>query len=122
MCLIDIGGGTTDVAVFCQGAIRHTAVVPIAGDRITRDIAVVLRTPTKDAEEIKIRYACAVPALVAGKEDIKVAGGGQSRRPGSVAANSGRSGASALRGDLSVRADKNFVAAALSRRWLRVSY
>ena len=72
VCLIDIGGGTTDVAVFCQGAIRHTAVVPIAGDRITRDIAVVLRTPTKDAEEIKIRYACAVPALVAGKEDIKV--------------------------------------------------
>ena len=72
VCLIDIGGGTTDVAVFCNGAIRHTAVVPIAGDRITRDIAVVLRTPSKDAEEIKIRYACAVPALVAGTEDIKV--------------------------------------------------
>ncbi len=72
VCLIDIGGGTTDVAVFCHGAIRHTAVVPIAGDRITRDIAVVLRTPSKDAEEIKIRYACAVPALVAGTDDIKV--------------------------------------------------
>ena len=72
VCLIDIGGGTTDVAVFCNGAIRHTAVVPIAGDRITRDIAVVLRTPSKDAEEIKIRYACAVPSLVAGTEDIKV--------------------------------------------------
>ena len=72
VCLIDIGGGTTDAAVFCQGAIRHTAVVPIAGDSVTRDIAMVLRTPTDDAEEIKIRYACAVPALVAGKEDIKV--------------------------------------------------
>ena len=62
VCLVDIGGGTTDIAVFTHGAIRHTAVIPIAGDQITNDIAMALRTPTKDAEEIKIRQRCAARA------------------------------------------------------------
>jgi cell division protein FtsA len=56
VALVDIGGGTTDVAIFREGAIRHTAVIPIAGDQITNDIAMALRTPTPDAEEIKLRY------------------------------------------------------------------
>jgi cell division protein FtsA len=56
VCLVDIGGGTTDMAVFTNGAIRHTAVIPIAGDQITNDIAMALRTPTKDAEDIKQRF------------------------------------------------------------------
>ena len=60
VCLVDIGGGTTDIAVFNDGAIRHTAVIPIAGAQVTNDIAVALRTPTQNAEEIKIRYACAL--------------------------------------------------------------
>jgi len=60
VCLVDIGGGTTDVAIFTGGAIRHTAVIPIAGDQITNDIAMALRTPTKDAEDIKIKYGCAL--------------------------------------------------------------
>ena len=59
VCLVDIGGGTTDIAIFTEGAIRHTAVIPIAGDQVTNDIAMALRTPTQYAEEIKIRYACA---------------------------------------------------------------
>ncbi len=73
--LIDIGGGTTDIAVFTEGAIRHTAVIPIAGDQITNDIAVVLHTPTLlDAEEIKRRYGVAMPALVDPAETIDVSG------------------------------------------------
>ncbi len=63
VCLIDIGAGTTDLAVFTDGAIRHIAVIPIAGDQITNDIAVGLRTPTKHAEDIKIRYACTHSSL-----------------------------------------------------------
>jgi cell division septal protein FtsQ len=59
VCLVDIGGGTTDVAVFVHGAIRHTAVIPIAGDQLTNDIAIALRTSTQDAEDIKIRYGVA---------------------------------------------------------------
>ena len=51
VCLVDIGGGTTDIAVFTEGAIRHTAVIPIAGDQVTNDIAMALRTPTQNAEE-----------------------------------------------------------------------
>src|ERR1700675_2144970 len=56
VCVMDIGGGTTDIAVFTGGAIRHTAVIPIAGDQVTNDIAMTLRTPTKDAEELKLRH------------------------------------------------------------------
>jgi cell division protein FtsA len=63
VCLVDIGGGTTDIAVFTGGAIRHTAVIPIAGDQITNDIAMALRTPTQDAEDIKIKHGCALRQL-----------------------------------------------------------
>jgi cell division protein FtsA len=72
VCLVDIGGGTTDIAVFTDGAIRHTAVIPIAGDQVTNDIAVALRTPTQNAEEIKIKYACALAQLATPDETIEV--------------------------------------------------
>ena len=72
VCLVDIGGGTTDIAVFTEGAIRHTAVIPIAGDQVTNDIAVALRTPTQNAEEIKIKYACALAQLATAEESIEV--------------------------------------------------
>jgi cell division protein FtsA len=63
VCLIDIGGGTTDIAIFSEGAIKHTAVIPIAGDQVTNDIAVALRTPTLNAEQIKRKHACALTQL-----------------------------------------------------------
>ncbi len=72
VCLVDIGGGTTDIAVFIDGAIRHTAVIPIAGDQVTNDIAVALRTPTQYAEEIKMKYACALRQLAHEDDDIEV--------------------------------------------------
>ena len=72
VCLVDIGGGTTDIAVFTEGSIRHTAVIPIAGDQVTNDIAVALRTPTQHAEEIKIKYACALTQLASADETIEV--------------------------------------------------
>ena len=72
VCLVDIGGGTTDIAIFTEGAIRHTAVIPIAGDQVTNDIAMALRTPTPYAEEIKIKYACALASLAGENETIKV--------------------------------------------------
>jgi cell division protein FtsA len=72
VCLVDIGGGTTDIAVFTGGAIRHSAVIPIAGDQVTNDIAVALRTPTQHAEDIKIRYACALRQLANPDESIEV--------------------------------------------------
>ncbi len=72
VCLVDIGGGTTDIAVFAEGAIRHTAVIPIAGDQVTNDIAVALRTPTQYADEIKIKYACALRQLANADETIEV--------------------------------------------------
>lgn len=73
VCLVDIGGGTTDIAVFTEGSIRHTAVIPIAGDQVTNDIAMALRTPTEHANEIKIKYACALTQLAGPNETIKVA-------------------------------------------------
>lgn len=76
VCMVDIGGGTTDIAVFTEGAIRHTGVIPIAGDQVTNDIAMALRTPTDHAEEIKIRYACALTQLASPGEMIKVPGVG----------------------------------------------
>jgi cell division protein FtsA len=76
VCLVDIGGGTTDVAVFTHGAIRHTAVIPIAGDQITNDIAMALRTPTKDAEDIKQRFGCALSQLADPQEMVEVPGVG----------------------------------------------
>ncbi|TBW56250.1 cell division protein FtsA [Marinobacter halodurans] len=72
VCVVDVGGGTTDIAVFTGGAIRHTAVIPIAGDQVTNDIAMALRTPTQNAEEIKIKYACALTQLAGADETIKV--------------------------------------------------
>ncbi|MDF1818893.1 MAG: cell division protein FtsA [Immundisolibacteraceae bacterium] len=72
VCLVDIGGGTTDIAVFIGGAIVHTAVIPIAGDQVTNDIAVALRTPTQFAEQIKLKYACALAQLATTDETIEV--------------------------------------------------
>ena len=76
VCLVDIGGGTTDVAIFREGAIRHTAVIPIAGDQITNDIAMALRTPTQEAEELKLRHGCALRQLADAGESIQVPGVG----------------------------------------------
>lgn len=76
VCLIDIGGGTTDIAIFYKGAIRHTAVIPVAGDQVTNDIAMALRTPTQHADEIKIKYACAVAQMVDPEQSISVPGMG----------------------------------------------
>ena len=77
VALVDIGGGTTDIAIFNNGAIRHTAVIPIAGDQITSDIAMALRTPTPDAEEIKIQYGMAKQTLANPNEQIDVPGIGE---------------------------------------------
>jgi len=75
--LVDIGGGTTDIAIFAEGAIRHTAVIPIAGDQITSDIAMALRTPTPDAEDIKVRHGIAKQVLADPHEMIEVPGLGE---------------------------------------------
>jgi cell division protein FtsA len=72
VCLVDIGAGTTDLSIYTQGAIRHTAVLPIGGDQVTNDIAQFVRTPTANAEEIKIRYACALAQLATAEETIQV--------------------------------------------------
>src|SRR5436190_376258 len=74
VCLVDIGGGTTDLAIFTHGAIRHTAVIPIAGDQITNDIAMALRTPTAEAETIKTRHGVALRQLADPNEMIEVPG------------------------------------------------
>ena len=74
VALVDIGAGTTDVAIFTNGAIRHTAVIPIAGDLITSDIAMALRTPTKDAEEIKIESGFAKQMLADPEVQVEVPG------------------------------------------------
>jgi cell division protein FtsA len=77
VCLLDIGGGTTDIAIFTHGAIRHTAVIPVAGDQITNDIAMALRTPTSDAEAIKIRHGVALRQLADPNQMIEVPGIGE---------------------------------------------
>lgn len=74
--LVDMGGGTTDIAIFTEGAIRHTAVIPIAGDQVTNDIAVAFRTPTQFAEQIKVKHACALRQLASPDEMIEVPGVG----------------------------------------------
>ncbi|MCB1906233.1 MAG: cell division protein FtsA [Rhodocyclaceae bacterium] len=76
VCLVDIGAGTTDIAVFTRGAIRHTAVLPVAGDQITNDIAMALRTPTAEAEEIKIHHGVAMHTLADPEDMIEVPGVG----------------------------------------------
>ncbi len=77
VCLIDIGGGTSDIALYAGGAIRHTAVIPIAGDQVTNDIAMTLRTPTKEAEELKVRFGCALRQLADANDIIEVPGVGE---------------------------------------------
>jgi cell division protein FtsA len=77
VCMVDIGGGTTDIAIFTEGAIRHTGVIPIAGDQVTNDIAMALRTPTDNADEIKIKYACALTQLASAGDMILVPGVGE---------------------------------------------
>ncbi|KTD52588.1 cell division protein FtsA [Legionella quinlivanii] len=72
VCVLDIGGGTTDIAVFAEGAIQYTAVIPIAGDQVTNDIAMALRTPTKAAEAIKVNHACALPEFANADEMLEV--------------------------------------------------
>ncbi len=72
VCMVDIGGGTTDIAIFTEGSIRHTGVIPIAGDQVTNDIAMALRTPTMYAEDLKIKYACALAKLTGADETIQV--------------------------------------------------
>ncbi|MBI5270083.1 MAG: cell division protein FtsA, partial [Burkholderiales bacterium] len=74
VAVVDIGAGTTDVAIYTGGSIRHTAVIPIAGDLITSDIAMALRTPTKDAEEIKVEYGVAKQLLADPSEQVEVPG------------------------------------------------
>ena len=114
VCLADIGGGTTDIAVFTGGAIRHTAVIPIAGDQITNDIAMALRTPTKDAEEIKQKFGCALRELAEPGTTVQVPGvgerasrqlsrqtlgrGDRAARRGTVFADPGRAAPQRLRG------------------------
>ena len=77
VCIVDIGGGTTDIAIFTEGSIKHTGVIPIAGDQVTNDIAMALRTPTQYAEEIKMKYACALSKITKADEMIRVAGVGE---------------------------------------------
>lgn len=72
VCLVDIGGGTTDIAIFVKGAVRHTAVIPVAGDQVTNDIAVALKTPTQHAERIKIQHGCALEELADAEASIEV--------------------------------------------------
>ncbi len=72
VCMVDVGGGTTDMTIFTEGAIKHTAVIPIAGDQVTNDIAMAFATPTQHAEEIKVKYACALAQLAGAHESIKV--------------------------------------------------
>ncbi len=83
VCLVDIGGGTSDIAVFMNGSIHHTAVIPIAGDQVTNDIAVAVRTPTQHAETIKIKYGYALRQLANAEELIEVPGVGE-REPRSL--------------------------------------
>ena len=72
VCMVDIGAGTTDISVFTQGAMRHTASLGVAGDQVTNDIAFAFRTPTPSAEDIKVRYACALAQLARPEETIEV--------------------------------------------------
>lgn len=72
VCVVDMGGGTIDLAIFTNGALRHTAVIPVAGNQVTSDIAKIFRTPIGHAEEIKIQYACALRSMVGKEESIEV--------------------------------------------------
>jgi cell division protein FtsA len=81
ICMVDVGGGTSDIAVFKGDAIRHTAVLPIAGNQVTNDISVAFRTPAQYAEDIKVRYGCALPSMAADEEiEVKSVGEAPPRR------------------------------------------
>ncbi|WP_018693493.1 cell division protein FtsA [Algicola sagamiensis] len=71
-CVVDIGAGTIDLAIYANGAIRHTAVIPAAGNQVTNDIAKIFRTPISHAEQIKVKYACAMKSMVSAEENIEV--------------------------------------------------
>ena len=90
VALVDIGGGTTDIAIFTGGAIRHTAIIPIAGDQITNDIAMALRTPIPDAEDIKLRWGVAKEVLADPNEKIEIPGLGDRATSAAVAPVAGR--------------------------------
>lgn len=79
VCMIDIGGGTTDIAVYIDGAIRHTSVIPVAGDQLTNDLAVAFRTPHQSAEAIKIKHGCAARQLADKNHVIKLPSVGQNK-------------------------------------------
>ncbi|UTV97985.1 cell division protein FtsA [Marinomonas rhizomae] len=83
VCLIDIGAGTSDIAVWLDGALHHTAVVPVAGDQVTNDISMALRTPTQHAEEIKVKYACAMSSMASADQVLQVPSVGD-RQPRSI--------------------------------------
>jgi len=72
VCIVDIGGGTTDIAVYTNGALRHCAVVPVAGNQVTNDIAKIFRTPSSHAEQIKVQFACARSSMVSREDSIEV--------------------------------------------------
>ena len=72
ICVVDIGAGTMDISVFTGGALRHTAVIPVAGNQVTSDIAKIFRTPLSHAEDIKVQYACALRQMVSMEENIEV--------------------------------------------------
>jgi cell division protein FtsA len=81
VCLVDVGGGTTDICIFANGSVVHTSVLALGGNHLTNDIAVGLRTPTHEAERIKKAYGCALASMVDKSETIEVpsVGGGQPR-------------------------------------------
>ena len=72
VCVVDMGGGTIDISIYTNGALRHTAVIPVAGNQVTSDIAKIFRTPIGHAEDIKIQYACALRSMVGKEENIEV--------------------------------------------------
>ena len=74
VCMVDIGGGTTDLAIFTHGAIRHTSVIPIAGDQVTNDIAIAFRTPTRNAEKIKVEHGSCCIDTVSFDESVEICG------------------------------------------------
>lgn len=72
VCVVDMGGGTIDISIYTNGAVRHTAVVPVAGNQVTSDIAKIFRTPLSHAEDIKVQYGCALRSMVGQEENIEV--------------------------------------------------
>ena len=79
--LVDFGGGTTDMAVFSKGSIKHTSVLALGGDNLTYDISIGLRTPKIEAEKIKMKYGCALTSMIGKDETIEVPGvGGRTPR------------------------------------------